>query len=233
MLTYSEAIEKVMIDNGGFASLKHIYQNIGKYRGKTGKTPNNSIQERVQRDNRFTNIKLGVYALTGYLNKLPQEKPAKNQQEEKERKHAIIQGMLLEIGNHKKYNTYTPDKGWVFEGKTLGSLSTIDKVPSFTYDNIIKDSVNHIDVIWFNERGFPDAIFEVEHSTDFRSSFVKFSELQDFRTKFYSIFDESKKSKFDREIKKSAFKAIQDIVIHKTYGNIESDYDNVLKETHL
>ncbi len=67
MITYSEAIEKVMIDNGGFAPLKLIYQNIEKYRQKTGETPDNTIQERVQRDGRFTRIALGVYALTDFM----------------------------------------------------------------------------------------------------------------------------------------------------------------------
>jgi len=66
-LTYSEAIEKVMKDNGNFAPLKFIYDNIEKYREKTGKTPDNSIQERVQRDIRFTRISKGVYALTEFL----------------------------------------------------------------------------------------------------------------------------------------------------------------------
>lgn len=67
-LTYSEAIEKVILENGGFATLKHIYENIEKYRKKTGKTPDNSIQERVQRDNRFTRIAKGTYALTEFIN---------------------------------------------------------------------------------------------------------------------------------------------------------------------
>lgn len=66
-LTYSEAIEMVMNDNGGFAPLKYIYDNIGKYRKKTGKTPNNTIQEKVQRDDRFTRIASGVYGLTKFL----------------------------------------------------------------------------------------------------------------------------------------------------------------------
>ena len=66
-LTYSEAIEMVMNDNGGFAPLKYIYENIEKYRKKTGKTPDNTIQERVQRDERFTRIALGVYGLTEFL----------------------------------------------------------------------------------------------------------------------------------------------------------------------
>jgi hypothetical protein len=66
-LTYSEAIEMVMNDNGGFAPLKYIYENIEKYRKKTGKTPDNTIQERVQRDDRFTRIALGIYGLTEFL----------------------------------------------------------------------------------------------------------------------------------------------------------------------
>lgn len=69
-LTYSDAIEMVMIDNGGFASLKYIYDNIEKYRKKTGLTPDNTIQERVQRDLRFTRIAKGVYALTDFINQL-------------------------------------------------------------------------------------------------------------------------------------------------------------------
>ena len=69
-LTYSKAIEMVMNNNGGFASLKYIYDNIEKYRKKTAKTPANTIQERVQRDNRFTRIAVGVYALTEFLKKI-------------------------------------------------------------------------------------------------------------------------------------------------------------------
>ena len=69
-LTYSDAIEMVMKDNGGFAPLKYIYENIEKYRKKTGKIPDNTIQERVQRDDRFTRIASGVYALTEFLEKI-------------------------------------------------------------------------------------------------------------------------------------------------------------------
>lgn len=72
-MTYSEAIEKVMVDNGGFASLQLIYKNIEIHREKTGLTPDNTIQERVQRDERFIRIGLGVYALTRFVEKVEQE----------------------------------------------------------------------------------------------------------------------------------------------------------------
>ena len=55
-------------------------------------------------------------------------------------KHAAMQGMLLEIGNIKPEveDTYTNDKKWIFQNKTLGSLATLDMVPAFTYERIIK-----------------------------------------------------------------------------------------------
>lgn len=69
-LTYSEAIEQVMRHNGYFAPLKLLYKEIWNYKDKSkiiGKTPDFTIQERVQRDARFTRIAKGVYALTEFL----------------------------------------------------------------------------------------------------------------------------------------------------------------------
>ena len=81
-MTYSEAIEQVMLHNGYFAPLKLIYREIWNYKDKTeitGKTPDMTIQERVQRDKRFTRIGLGVYALTKYLDKLPKQEEPKTE----------------------------------------------------------------------------------------------------------------------------------------------------------
>jgi len=51
----------------------------------------------VQRDERFTRIGLGIYALTDYLDKLPKEVEAKTVTEKTLRMHTHIQGMLIEI----------------------------------------------------------------------------------------------------------------------------------------
>ena len=66
-ITFSEAIEQIMLNNGYLASLQHIYKEFSKYRVLTGKTPFKTIQERVQRDKRFTLIGLGLYAITEFL----------------------------------------------------------------------------------------------------------------------------------------------------------------------
>ena len=236
--TYSEAIEKVMLNNNYFASLKLLYREIWRYKDKTkinGKTPDFTIMERVQRDKRFTRIGLGVYALTKYLNKLPRQTEPKNEIEKINRRHAEMQGMLLEIGNFKSEieNTYTNDKKWTFQNKTLGSLATLDKVPAFTYEKIIKESASFSDVIWFNDRGFPHKIFEVEHSTDFRDAFIKFMELQDFVTEFYCVSSEDRKIKFEREKNKIAFKSIGSRLKFLTYEQVENDYQNILRKNYL
>ncbi len=237
-LTYSEAIEQVMLNNGYFAPLKVIYKNIWRYKDRSkikGKTPDYTVQERVQRDERFTRIGLGVYALTEFLEKLPKEIEPKTKKEEKERKHATIQGMLLEIGNLKNEisDTYTNDKKWTFQNKTLGSLATTNSVPPFTYERIIRDSIRFIDVIWFNHRGFPNNIFEVEHSSDFRGAFVKFMELQDFLIDFYCVAPENRIEKFNKEKNKSAFIYIKDRLKFLSYKQVENDYHNRLVKYYI
>jgi len=74
--TYSEAIEKVMLNNGYFAPLKLLYKEVWDYKDKskiTGITPDNTIQERVQRDPRFTRIAKGVYALAEFIEKVEKD----------------------------------------------------------------------------------------------------------------------------------------------------------------
>ncbi|MGC9310771.1 MAG: hypothetical protein ACP5E4_03555 [Candidatus Aenigmatarchaeota archaeon] len=224
-----------MLSNGYFAPLKLIYKDIGKYKDMSkikGKTPNYTIQERVQRDPRFVKIGLGVYALKDFLNKLPQEKIPKTNLQKKERKHAIIQGMLLEIGNNREevLDTYTNDRKWIFQNKPLSNLSTLKEIPMFTYPKIISETVRFFDIIWFNKRNFPMKIFEVEESTDFRDAFVKFLELQDFNTQFFCISDQNRKVKFEREINKVAFQTLKHRCIFKTYEDVENDYQNILRK---
>ena len=75
-LTYSEAIEQVMRSNGNYAPLKLLYKEIWNYKDKSkivGLTPDFTIQERVQRDPRFTRVAKGVYALTVFLEQIEKQ----------------------------------------------------------------------------------------------------------------------------------------------------------------
>lgn len=224
--TFSDAIEQVMIKNWYYAPLPLIYKEFSKYREKTGLTPNKTIQERVQRDKRFTKIGYWVYALTEFLDKLPKEKEVKTKKDKTERIHSRIQWMLIEIWNMNWYETYTPDKNGIFINRELWKIATLDKIPPFTYEKIINNSIKFIDVIWFNERWFPAKLIEVENSTDFRAWFIKMNEIQDFRTDFLFIAPEERKNKFDTEREKIAFKNIKDRCVFQTYDFVENWYNN-------
>lgn len=226
--TFSDAIEQVMFDNWFYAPLSLIYREFWKYRNKTGLTPDKTIQERVQRDKRFTKIWLGVYALTEHLDKLPKELEAKTEKQKNQRAHSRLQGMLIEIWNINGFDTYTPDKKEVFINRELWKISTLQSIPNFTYKWIIDNSIKFVDVVWFNERWFPVRLFEVENSTDFRDWFIKFNEIQDFRTDFFFVAPESRKQKFEIEKSKSAFKNISERCAFVDYSFVENWYKNQL-----
>ncbi len=226
-ITYSDAIEKVMLENGYYATLQLIYKEFQEHRPFSGETPQHTIQERVQRDERFTRIGLGVYALTQYLDKLPRAIAPKTKREKVTQQHASIQGMIIEIGNMEGFDTHTPDTNQIFANKKLGDIATLRIFPLFTYGKIIQ-AVKYVDVIWFNKRGFPEKIFEVEHSSDFRSSLVKFSELQDFNISFNLVAPAGRVTKYKREVAKAAFNNISDRCRFKNYSDIETYYNALL-----
>lgn len=228
--TWSEAVEKAIIELGYFATLKQIYEVAPTYKNFGGLTPNKTINERVQRDKRFFKIKPGLYGLSDYKDRLPNEynpNIKKTKEEEIHINHAYIQGLLLEIGNINGFTTYTPDKNSPFLSKKLINFSSQKKIPEFTYKEIL-NSTKYIDVIWFNKRKFPNSIFEVENSTNFRNSLVKFVELQDFNTTMTIIApkDDSKIRKFNQEITKAAFSSIKEKVKFFDYEYVVKLYNH-------
>lgn len=223
--TWSEAVELAIIANGYIATLKDIYRLAPTFKQFKGLTPDRTINERVQRDKRFVKLKPGLYGLAAYLDKLPDEynpKVEKTEADEEKITHAYIQGMLLEVGNLRGLQTFAPDKSGRFTSQKLCDIMTLQEIPHFTFDHILQ-STRFIDVIWFNQRNFPNSVFEIENSTNFRNSLVKFVELQDFDTSMYLIapHDKSKLNKYQQEIEKSAFASIKDRV--KFY-----DYDTII-----
>lgn len=228
-VTFSDAIEQIMIHNGFYAPLSLIYKEFSKYREKTWLTPDKTIQEKVQRDKRFTRIWLWVYALTEHLQYLPKEIEIKSGEDKIKRMHTHIQWMLIEIGNIEWFETYTPDKNWVFINRELGKIASLNNLPAFTYENILNESVRFIDVVWLNERWFPARLFEVENSTDFRAWFIKFNEIQDFRTEFIFVAPEDRKIKFETEKNKSAFKNISDRCWFLNYDYVQKWYQHKLE----
>ncbi|MDR1593215.1 MAG: hypothetical protein LBS43_01865 [Prevotellaceae bacterium] len=208
-----EQVIEVMRQNGGFATLGFLNKIVDVSDWRT-KTPFASIRRIVQNDRVFFKIKPGLWALKeSKLEILKKFELQNSPQKEQDFSHSYFQGLLLEIGHLRGYNTYIPaqDKNKLFLNKTLGSVSTLNTILDFSYQHITKRAQT-IDVIWFNERNLPNSFFEVEHSTDMQNSLLKFNDLQDFYSKFYILSAIARKREFEQKISYSAFKDIKDRV---------------------
>ncbi|GAB6283428.1 MAG: hypothetical protein STSR0008_21950 [Ignavibacterium sp.] len=221
-----ESVIKALEEKGGFATLAQLYQTVEVDKWKT-KTPFASIRRIVQDDRFFFKIKPGLWALNSYKEKLSQTMPigqSKSKEETEIFNHSYFQGLLVEIGNLKGFQTFIPnqDKNKKFLTNTLGDYTTLKSIYNFTYDNIV-DRAKTIDVIWFNDRKFPYSFFEIEHSTDFQNSFLKMLDLKYFYAKFNIVADSKRFKEFEKKISYSTFDELKNRVNFISYEKL-SEY---------
>lgn len=228
-MTQIEAVRKVMEENGGYATLNYLYTHVLKVPGvkwKT-KTPYASIRRIVQNERYFFKIKPGLWALKSYKDKLPKEvlslmEISKNPKKEENINHSYYQGVLVEWGNILGFETYVPpqDKNKKYLEKPLKELAKLKEVYNFTYEEKIR-IIKTIDVIWFNSRKFPEYVFEVEHTTDFQNSLIKFFELQDFSVKMNIVAPREREEEFKDKISRDAFDSIKKRITFIGYDNLQ------------
>jgi hypothetical protein len=209
-----EAVIKVMEENGGFATLGYLYQNALTVKGcEWGtKTPYASIRRIVQDNRFFFKIKPGLWALKSHKDRVLLFLGISEQYTDIEKTnfdHTYYQGLLVEIGNYKGYETFIPhqDKNKLYLLTPLKKCATLQEYYSFTYENVIKRAIT-IDVTWFNKRKYPTAFLEVEHTTDMQNSLIKFIELQDFYADFYIVSSENRHQEYLDKTQYNAFKEI-------------------------
>ena len=229
IMKQSEQVIKAMDDLGGYATFGQLYQSVDVASWKT-KTPQATIRRIVQDTNIFFNIRPGLWALKSHKKELPDhiylQGNAKNKKQE-EYGHTYYQGLLLEVGNIKKYETYAPhqDKNKAFLGKTLGDVKTMNDVYPFGYENFV-NHVKNVDVSWFNSRKMPECLFEVEHSTSMHNSLIKFNELADFKIRFYIVAHESRKKEFNAKVGLDTFKRLREEVKFCNYTDLSKMHEN-------
>ncbi len=225
-MTQKDNVIIAMEKNGGYATFQQLYKLVDVSDWKTN-TPAASIRRIVQVYPEFFRIKPGLWALTKYqddvLKKLSLH--PNDQKSDELFTHTYYQGILVEIGNIKKYHTYVPaqDKNKKFLETKLCDMVTLDSLPPFTYDRLTRRAKT-VDVIWFNERQMPFGFYEIEHTTDLKNSLSKFYELQDFRADFSIIADESRRNQFHDIISASMYNSIRDYVKFRSYDSIIKQY---------
>jgi hypothetical protein len=234
--TWSDAIEEVIRQNDNMATLKILHEFApavyAQHNVIKGLTPHKTIDERVQRDKRFHKLVPGLYTLVATLGELPKEvNPTTQTAEQKENlTHVSIQALLLQLGQLYRFQTYTPDRKKNYITQKLGDFASLSEFPKFTYQRVL-DRTRNIDVSWFNERGMPTSIFEVENSTDMKNGLSKFMELQDFRTKMFIVAPSRRENELKNIFKQPTFKPIEERVQFWNYEKVEKLFKSE-SETH-
>lgn len=233
-----EAVIKVIEENGGYATLKYLNENVLEVPGAAWKTktPFASIRRIVQDSRFFFKIRPGLWALKSCKNKLPAnilemiEESKAPLQEEQKYTHYYYQGILAEIGTLHNYKVYIPaqDRNRPYLNKQLKDVITLEILPSFTYDRVI-NTIKSIDVIWMNERGFPNTVFEVENSTNFKNSLIKFYELTDFDTDMMVVSHKERFAQFHSVMGLSIYKDLKEKVRFFDYEYVENYFLNPFK----
>lgn len=230
-----EAVIQTIEHLGGIATLGQLYRETLKIKDCewTTKTPFASIRRIVQtHPQEIYKIKPGLYGLVshkvaneakGILTETAQNK---NSREIQESNHYYYQGLLLIIGRIRKFQTFSPnqDKNRKFLNKTLGETRTLSEIPLFSYQKFVQRS-STIDVIWFNQRGMLNSLFEVESTTDIKNSLGKYSDLQDFYARMLIVADKVRKSEFENVIAGTSFEAIKKRVQFLDYASLIKQYE--------
>lgn len=141
--------------------------------------------------------------------------------------HSDIQAKLILIGSYLNYRTYTPDRGKQSIYGTLGDLCSEKEIPVDSIPAVSIDTVRFVDVIWFDEEGYPTHAFEVEHSTDITKGLLRLYQVHKLRIKLYIIAEEENKSKFKREVLKNPFNKIKQEFIFKNYQELDEFFQSV------
>jgi len=142
------------------------------------------------------------------------------------RAHSEIQGMLLEVGNTRGFETYCPNKSPRFGTKALGQIATVRDFPEFPGLN--NNMVRQIDVIWFS-KSFPIHAFEVELTTGIWSGLVRLAELKRLNTVFH-IVTAGDELNFKRRVAGDIFADIVDRCHHASAEEVRALHET---EMHL
>lgn len=240
---WNDLIEKMMIDNGGSASLSYLYENANNYKelpdGDWQKTLR-GVLYRDEKKGRFKKIGLGVFAIINYYSENSAYDAAiKNKSFESylrtnEDLHSSVEGMLIELGNFFEFKTYTCDINKSFDNKKLKDLIDYSPMPEFTYREIT-DIISKSDVIWFskNKLAFPKYIFEVEASTDFTNSMHKMYQLIDFDSRFYLIAPESRKQIFANRVEREPFNSTKNKFTFRSFEEVADLYFKSVEQNEL
>jgi hypothetical protein len=237
-MTQHDAVILAMENAGGVATLGQLYLQAMKIPGcQWGtKTPLNSIRRIVQTRKEIYKIKPGLYGLVAKKAAIEAqgifEEGRVSAREAQVADHSYYQGLLLYVGKAEAFETFSPqqDKRRTFLGTELRAIRTLESPPPFSFPNIVRRSET-VDVTWFNKRRMPHAFFEVELSTDFQNSLLKFTDLQDFHADMVIVSDACRKREYEAKLQHSAFDPVRERVQFRPFDSVVKHYEYAMVRT--
>lgn len=225
-----EAVLLTLERLGGQATLAQLYKEVMRVEGVQWgtKTPFASIRRIVQDRPEIYRVRPGLWALESRRAEIgvASANPVRESRELQEESHSYYQGLITMIGNLRGFATFVPnqDQNKLCLRRRLGDLRTMDQIPDFTYDPLARRA-GTVDVSWFNDRGMPHSLFEVEHSTDISHSLLKFFELQDFNTRMVIVASSARRREYNVKKRHVAFRAIAERTGFYDYETLARDYE--------
>ena len=231
-----EAVILTLEKLGGQATLAELYREVMKVEDcewKT-KTPFHSIRRIVQERKEIFKIRPGLWALVSYRKQLGLDRLQQDSPKAQVENHSYYQGVIVSLGNLKGFQTFVPqqDKNRAYVGKPLKDIRTLQEIPAFSHENLVKRG-STVDVVWFNSRMMPNSFFEVEHSTDIQNSLLKFVDLQDFHSRMFVVADSNRRAEFEHKRNYQAFSDIFDRVNFLSCNSLVTQYENEVKNSNL
>jgi hypothetical protein len=143
--------------------------------------------------------------------------------------HSDLQAKLVLIGSYLDYRTYVPanDAGKETIFGILGDLCSDRKIPDGAIPALSVETVKFIDVIWFDDEGYPTHAFEVEHTTDITKGLLRLFQVHKLKIKMFIISKDENKNRFQREVAKSPFSKIRQEFIFKNYDELDEFFQSV------
>ena len=223
-----------MSDNGGAASWKFIYDNIEKYyppakvsaEWKAGMR--GVLYREIKNNKNFKKIGFGIFALKDYS----EEEQMFKIKKDKIRMHSYIEGLMVELGNYEKFDTYCADPSAIIQPNVfVNQLVSLNQLPNFTYTEII-NIAKRIDVIWFtkNMQKFPKKAVEVIDSIGtLGESLSRLYQLKEFQTEFVILIPSEFKSKLTSYLNREPYLQEKERFKLKTYDELIRYYKNRLE----